>query len=76
MRGERLGHFCDFEPAEFGRLDLGPVSGDALRQFRETIGIAGVEVGIRKRGFICDDFGLQPLDLARQPVVIALVLVA
>ena len=72
---QRLGHFCNLEPAKLRGFDFGAVAGDAFSELSETLRIARVEVGVMERGFVCGDLGLQPLDLTRQPVVIPLVLV-
>ena len=75
LRGESLCHFSDFEPAEFGGLDLRSVPGNALRELREAIGVSGIEIRIRECSLVGGDFRLQLLDLTRKPVEIALVLV-
>src|SRR6185437_8390723 len=64
-----------FQPAILCRFDLGAVAGDTLGQLGKAAWIAGVEVGVGKRSFVGGDFGHKTIDLTRQAIVIALVLV-
>lgn len=73
--GQLLGHFRHLQPAQFRRFDLGAVACDALGQFRETPGIAGEQVGVVQRLLVGRDRRFEPLDLAGQPVEVALILV-
>ena len=56
---ERLGHFGDFEPAQFGRFDLGAVARDPFGELGEADGIARIEVGVRERPFVGGDRSFQ-----------------
>jgi hypothetical protein len=51
------------------------MAGDTFGQLREAVRVAGVEVGVGQRPLVGRDFGLEPLDLARQTVQISLVVV-
>src|SRR5207248_2416887 len=72
---ERLCQFSNLEPANFRRFNLGAIARDALGELGEAIVIAGVEVGIGQRRFVRRNLGLQALDFAREPIIVALILV-
>ena len=61
-----------FAPAA-ARLATG--GGTSLGELGESSRVVGVQIGVREGSFVRGDLGLQPFDLGRQAVVIALVLV-